>query len=199
MKEETASYSHKGRPRKGEQPTVSTSYHASCVIGDIRKEFYDQLKRRESTFVLIAKVNDKKKYDDLGILLEYKHQISIETKFRFIKSPVYLGPVFLDKPERVEALGYVFMLVLLIASYLEYRVRKGLKETGQAVRLPGNKKTDRPSVQTIMEIFRLIEVLIAGDRRYFPRNLLFQAIDMVEWAGYDPAKVYLEPLECNFI
>ncbi len=199
MKEEATSYSHKGRPRKGEQPTVSTSYHVSCVIGDIGEEFYDQLKKRESTFILIAKVRDKKKYDDLGILLEYKRQISIETKFRFIKSPVYLGPVFLDKPERVEALGYVFMLVLLIASYLEYRVRKGLKETGQAVRLPGNKKTDRPSVQTIMEIFRLIEVLITGGKRYFPRNLLFQAIDMVEWAGYDPAKVYLEPLECNFI
>jgi transposase len=199
MKEEAASYAHKGRPRKGEQPTISTSYHASCVIGDIRDEFYDQFKKRESTFILIAKVKDRKKYDDLGILLEYKHQISIETRFRFIKSPVYLGPVFLDKPERVEALGYVFMMVLLIASYLEYRVRKALKETGQAVLLPGNKKTERPSTQTIMEIFNLIDVLIAGSKRYFPRSLKLQAINIVEWAGYDPAKVYLEPLECNFI
>jgi transposase len=199
MKEETASYSHKGRPRKGEQPTISTSHHASCVIGDIRDEFYDQLKKRESTFILIAKVKDRKKYDDLGILMEYKKQISIETRFRFIKSPVYLGPVFLDKPERVEALGYVFMMVLLVASYLEYRVRKGLKETGQAVLLPGNKKTERPSTQTIMEIFNLIDVLIVGGKRYFPKSLKFQAINIVEWAGYDPAKVYLEPLECNFI
>jgi transposase len=199
LKEETASYPHKGRPRKGEQPTVNTSYHVSCVIGDIDEEFYEQMKKRESTFILIAKVKDKKKYDDRGILLEYKRQISIETKFRFLKSPVYLGPVFLEKPERVEALGYVFMLVLLIASYLEYRVRKGLKETGQTVHLPGNKKTDRPSVQTIMEIFCLIEVLIADGKRYFPRKLLFQAVNMVEWAGYDPAKVYLEPLECNFV
>jgi hypothetical protein len=77
-------------------------------------------------------------------------------------------------------------------------VRKGLKETGQAVLLPGNKKTDRPSNQTIMEIFTLIEVLIVGGERYFPETLQFQAIDMVEWAGYDPAKVYLEPLQCNF-
>jgi transposase len=199
LKEETSSYSHKGRPRKGEQPTVTTSHHASCVIGDIRKEFYDQLKQKESTFVLIANVKDKKKYDDLGILLEYKHQSSIETKFRFLKSPVYLGPVFLEKPERVEALGYVFMLVLLVASYLEYRVRKGLKETGEAVLLPGNKKTDRPSVQTIMEIFSLVEVLIISGERYFPEAtpLQLQAINMVEWAGYDPDEVYLEPLACN--
>jgi transposase len=198
LKEETSSYAHKGRPRKGEQPAVNTSYHASCAIGDIREEFFDQLKKRESTFILIAKVKDRKKYDDLNILLEYKKQISIENRFRFLKSPVYLGPVFLDKPERVEALGYVFMMVLLIASYLEYRVRKALKETGQAVPLPGNKKTDRPSVQTIMEIFCLIEVLVTGGERYFPESLPLQAINMVEWAGYDPAKVYLEPLECNF-
>lgn len=199
VKEETSSYSHKGRPRKGEQPVVATSHHASCTIGDVRKEFYDQLKQKESTFVLIANVKDKKKYDDLGILLEYKHQSSIETKFRFLKSPVYLGPVFLEKPERVEALGYVFMLVLLVASYLEYRVRKGLKETGEAVLLPGNKKTDRPSVQTIMEIFSLVEVLIISGERYFPEanSLQLQAINMVEWAGYDPDEVYLEPLACN--
>ncbi|MDH7579134.1 MAG: IS1634 family transposase [Bacillota bacterium] len=198
VKKETASYSHKGRPRKGEQPTITACYHASCVIGDIRDEFYDQLKKKESTFVLIANVKDRKKYDDLGILLEYKNQISIETRFRFLKSPVYLGPVFLEKPERVEALGYVFMLVLLVASYLEYRVRKGLKETGQVVLLPGNKKTDRPSTQTIMEILSQIEVLIIGGERYFPETLPLQAVSMVEWAGYDPDEIYLKPLECNF-
>lgn len=198
LKEETASYSHKGRPRKGEQPTVTVSYHASCIIGDIRDEFYEELKKKESTFVLIASVKDREKYNELGVLLEYKHQSSIETKFRFIKSPVYLGPVFLEKPERVEALGYVFMLVLLVASYLEYRVRKGLKKTGQAVILPGNKKTNRPSVQTIMEIFSLIEVLIIGGERYFPENLPLQAISMIEWAGYDPTEIYLEPLACNY-
>jgi len=38
------------------------------VIGDIRDKFYDQLKKKESTFVLIANVKDRKKYDDRGIL-----------------------------------------------------------------------------------------------------------------------------------
>jgi hypothetical protein len=65
--------------------------------------------------------------------------------------------------------------------------------------LPGNKKTDRPSVQTIMEIFSLVEVLIISGERYFPEAtpLQLQAINMVKWAGYDPDEVYLEPLACN--
>lgn len=48
----------------------------------------------------------------------------------FPEKPVYLGPVYLEKQSRIHALGYVFILVLLIASYLEYRVRKSLQETG---------------------------------------------------------------------
>ncbi|MDD2556392.1 MAG: type II toxin-antitoxin system HicB family antitoxin [Syntrophaceticus sp.] len=39
---------------------------------------------------------------------------------------------YLEKPNRVQALGYVFILVLLISSYLGYRVRKSLKENDVA-------------------------------------------------------------------
>jgi hypothetical protein len=32
------------------------------VIGDLRDEFYDQLKKKGSTFILIADVKNKQKY-----------------------------------------------------------------------------------------------------------------------------------------
>jgi len=126
-------YSHKGRSRKDEQPVVKDIYHSECSVGDIQQDFHEHLMQKESTFILIADVRDKLKYDDKGILEEYKHQISIETKFRFLKNPVYLGPVFLENQNRIDALGYLFILVLLIGSCLEYRVRKSLKETGQGM------------------------------------------------------------------
>ncbi|AFV10387.1 IS4-like transposase [Thermacetogenium phaeum DSM 12270] len=111
----------------------------------MKQECYEHLRQKESTFVLIANVRDKQNWDDRRILQEYKNQTSIESKFRFFKSPVYLGPCLPGKTNRVQALGYVFILVLLIASYLEYRVRKSLKKNNQYVLLPGKKKTDRPS------------------------------------------------------
>jgi hypothetical protein len=79
VKKKTTSYSHQGRPRKGEQSTITACCHASCVIGDIRDEFYDRLKKKESTFVLIAKVKDRGKYDDRGIFWS--------TKIRFPSRP----------------------------------------------------------------------------------------------------------------
>ena len=192
--EEKRSYSGKGRPRKGEEPTISITYQCQCRIGEMKPDYYEQLRQKESTFVLIANVRDKKKWDDRRILQEYKNQSSIENKFRFLKSPVYLGPVYLEKPSRVQAIGYVFILVLLISSYLEYRVRKSLKENKQYVLLPGKKKTNRPSTKTIMEILSFIVVVIVNGKRYFPRNQNEQALNMVKWAGYDPVDVYLKPL-----
>lgn len=192
--EEKRSYTGRGRPRKGEQPEVSVTYRCQCQIGEMKQDCYEHLRQKESTFVLIANVRDKKKWDDRRILQEYKNQSSIETKFRFLKSPVYLGPVYLEKPNRIQALGYVFILVLLIASYLEYRVRKSLKKNKQYVLLPGKKKTNRPSTKTIMEILSFIVVVIVNGKRYFPRNQNEQALNMVKWAGYDPVDVYLKPL-----
>jgi len=192
--DEKLSYPHKGRPRKGEQPTVTVSYQAECIIGDLKKDFYEHLRQKESTFVLIANVKDRQKYNDTFILEEYKNQNSIETKFRFLKNPVYLGPVYLENQNRINALGYVFILVLLIASYLEYRVRKSLKETGEALIDPGNKRNVRPSVKTIMENLSYIQVIIINGKRYFPKNCNQQALNIVRWAGYDPAEVYLKPL-----
>jgi transposase len=188
------SYSHQGRPRKNEQPVVKDIYHAVCSVGEIGQDFYTHLMEKESTFILIANVHDKKKYDDRGILEEYKHQISIENKFRFLKNPVYLGPVFLENQNRIDALGYLFILVLLIGSYLEYRVRKSLKKTGQALIQPGNKKNVRPSTMTIIEVLNFITVAIFSGQRVFPQNCNQQALSMVTWAGFDPADVYLRPL-----
>ncbi|MBM7868484.1 transposase [Heliobacterium gestii] len=37
-------------------------------------------------------------------------------KFRFLKNPVMLGLVYLKSKRRIEALGYVFVLALMLAS-----------------------------------------------------------------------------------
>jgi predicted GNAT family N-acyltransferase len=58
---------------------------------------------------------------------EYKNQSTVETKSRFIKSPYVLGPIFVEKETRGEALGYVLM-ALLIAILLERRIRNNLKK-----------------------------------------------------------------------
>jgi transposase len=188
------SYPHKGRPRKGEQPITRTTYRSSLTIGEIVPEYYQRLCQMESTFVLISSIKKELNYDDRKILTEYKHQSSIEQRFRFIKSPVYLGPVYLHNKDRINALGFVFILVLLIASYLEYRVRQNIKKTGVGVYQPGTKPTATPSTKTIMGELSLVRVDSMDGRRTFPDDIDLRGLDIVVLAGFDPGEIYLKPL-----
>jgi transposase len=188
------SYPHKGRPRKGEEPIASTTYRTSLKIGEIAPERYQRLCQMESTFVLISSIKKELNYDDRKILTEYKHQSNIEQRFRFIKSPVYLGPVYLHNKSRINALGFVFILVLLIASYLEYRVRQNIKKLGVGVYQPGTKPTETPSTKTIMGELSLVRVDSVEGKRTFPRDLNLRGLDIVVLAGFDPGEIYLKPL-----
>lgn len=108
--------------------------------------------------MLISSIKKELNYDDRKILTEYKRQSNVEQRFRFIKRPVYLGPIYLHTKRRIEALGYVFILILLIVSYLEYRVRQNIKKLGVGVYQPGGKTTETPSTKTIMEEMSLVRV-----------------------------------------
>lgn len=137
------------------------------------------------------------KYPESWILAEYKEQNSIEQAFRFLKSPVYLGPVFLKKTERIEALGYVFVLVLLIATYLEYRVRRSLVERGEYLPQPGGHKAYRPSVETILEVIDTILVMSLDDNLYLPDDTAPIILKMLDWTGFD-ASIYTKKINVSF-
>ena len=64
------------------------------------------------------------KADARDLLTEYKFQGSIERRFAFMKDPEIVDSFFLMKLERVEALGYVLLMVCLLFSVLERRVRQ---------------------------------------------------------------------------
>ena len=195
-----SSYGRRGRPQKGEKPRVTVSYHAKCKINQVKPEFLKHQIRLAATFVLIAKIKNRQNWRAREILNEYKRQIRVERQFRFLKNPVYLGPIYLQSKRRINALGYVFILALLVASYLEYRVRKSLQEQNKYLVWPRGHKNYRPSLQTIFEVLDLIKVLIVdGERRYFPRDIDRQALEMVKWAGFDPADVYLKHLPMSII
>ena len=190
---ESIVYGKKGRPKKNEQGTKITNYF--IVLKDIAMDEM-VIKRKieaEGSFVLITTILDRDEYSDELILKEYKQQYSVEQAFRFLKTPVFLGQVFLKKKERVEALGYVFILVLVIASYLEYRVRKSLKTNGEYLHQPGSHKTQRPTTKTILEVLETVLIVVIDGKRYFQSNMDERIFKMIRWAGFNP-EIYLSPV-----
>ncbi len=79
---------------------------------------------RLSCFVPITNLDQSCTAHDL--LNQHKAQSKIETSLKFLKDPIFVGPVFLKKPSRVQALAYVLLIALLILNiwrwlYHDYR------------------------------------------------------------------------------
>jgi len=161
-----------GRPPSDWEPEYETVY--SVEIDIRQKEEARELKlEMDSCFVLITSVTDREEMSDREVLEEYKNQTKVETHFATLKDPEKVGPVYLETPERVKALAYVFLLALLVYSIIQYRVREALKEEEEPMYLVGGAKSETPTGRRVIERFDQMKVVSSGGgkRREFPDNL----------------------------
>ena len=98
-------------------------------------------------FVLLTNVpiEGEQAIDSAGLLRTYKGQYSVESDFAFLKDPLVVNDVFLKTPSRIDALGMVLIIALMIWRLMERSMRAYVKNT--ATVLPGwaNRQTDKPT------------------------------------------------------
>jgi transposase len=88
------------------------------------------------------------------ILQRYKTQPFLEKRFQTSKSVLEIAPVFLKKPERIEAMMFLYFIALMIVSLLERNIRKQLKQTPTELRiLPNRRNATSPTWSNIKEFF----------------------------------------------
>ena len=79
------------------------------------------------------------------ILAGYKDQHGTAQNYGFLKDPIIVNRLLLKKPERIEALGFVCVLALLIWRFMERAMRTSVDTT--SISLPGwdsTQRNDRP-------------------------------------------------------
>ncbi len=141
--------STRGRPRADAPPPPTTTvYYVQPTVGAPDPARIRAAQARESTFVLITTL-PAPDYDPRRLLEEYKGQTVIEQRFHFLKDPAFVDALFVQKPERVEALGYVLLLACLVLSLLERRVRQG-----PPLPTPSRGALTRPTGQEILHHLR---------------------------------------------
>ncbi len=112
----------RGRPRADAPPAGVTTYHVTVAWGPRDAlAVHAELQRRSGFVLITTRAADRS--DAAALLREYKGQTSVEQRFPFLKDPTFVDAVFLKKPERIQALGYVMLLALLLFSVVERRVR----------------------------------------------------------------------------
>lgn len=62
-------------------------------------------------------------------------------------------------------MSFVFQLALLVAAYLEYRVRESLKREEAPLILPGKRKSHNPTARALLMMFDYLLVVKQGTDR----------------------------------
>jgi transposase len=105
------------------------------------------------------------------VLRAYKEQHGIEQNYGFLKDPLIVNSLFLKKPERIEALGLVLLLALLLWRLVERTLRVHVETTGQPLTGWDKKATQKPTAFMLMTKFAGVMVLKVGSQRQLAHPL----------------------------
>jgi transposase len=150
----------RGRPSLNKSDEKCVFDYSLVITFEKDTSKIDEHIRRESTFILAS---NNLNITGEEMLLEYKTQSTVENKFKQLKNPHFVNSLYLEKPERIEALTYLILLTLMIMSLAETVVRQGLKVENETVVGTGGFIKKQP---TLLMIFRIFE------------NVLYQCISL---------------------
>jgi len=153
-----------------------------------------KLREVAGCFVMITNVPQKGEgsYDSKAILKTYKDQYGIEQNFGFLKDPVIVNSIFLKKPERIEVLGLVLLLSLLVWRLIEREMRQYIEREKRD--LPGWKKrrTTRPTTFMLTTKFQGVMIIKVGNIRKLNKPLTEQQREYLLALNVNP-NVFVNP------
>jgi transposase len=120
------------------------------------------------------------------LLRTYKDQHLVEQNFGFLKDPVIVNSLFLKTPRRIEALGLVLVLALMIWRLMERTMRVRLRETGSSVTGWNKKQTTRPTSFMMTTKFQSVIVQRAGSQRMLANPLTELQLEYLSLLGLSP-------------
>jgi transposase len=163
----------RGRPSlQKPRPITAMRYRLKPAISP-QTERIARLEEEAGCFVLLTNVPTAGDllHSARDLLTVYKDQHGTEQNYGFLKDPVIVNSLFLKKPERIEALGLILLLALLIWRLMERAMRTYVDTTSTP--LPGwdKKATERPTSFMMVTKFAGVIVLKLGDHRQLARPL----------------------------
>jgi transposase len=149
----------RGRPAKTDPSPTEAGYRLVVEVEGLANPEEDK------GWTVLATTVSAEVCTDAEILQAYQEQhTTVEPRFRWIKNPAAIAPVWLEKPERLAALAMLTVVGLLVYNVIQRQVRLYLRTHDQ--QLPGNKgMTPTPTAAVVLALFAqvaLIQFWIGG-------------------------------------
>jgi len=93
------------------------------------------------------------------VLFAYRYQPNLERRHHVLKGPQEVAPVFLESPQRIEALLTCHFFAQLVEALIEREIRKAMRARGlRGIPLyPELCSCPAPSASRVLEIFDEVE------------------------------------------
>jgi transposase len=162
-----------GRPRHTQPRAVKALRYGLKATLHERAEVIARTVQETGCFVLLTNVPTvgDMAHSAEEVLRAYKEQHGVEQNFAFLKDPVIVNSLFLKKPERIEALGLVLLLALLLWRLVERALRVHVETTGHTLTGWDKKATLKPTAFMMMTKFAAVLVLKVGPHRQLAQPL----------------------------
>ena len=162
-----------GRPSQPRPRVVKALRYGLQVALHERAEVLARKRQETGCFVLLTNVptTGERERQAGDVLRAYKEQHGIEQNYGFLKDPLIVNSLFLKKPERIEALGLVLLLALLLWRLIERTLRVHVETTGNPLTGWDKKATQKPTAFMMQTKFATVIVLKVGGQRQLAQPL----------------------------
>jgi transposase len=155
-------YQKAGKPGKDEVPK-SISYRVTATVVVLDDHISAQRKRC-GRFILATNILDPAQLSADDALGEYKGQQGTERGFRFLKDPLFFASsVFLKCAQRIEALGMIMALCLLVYNLGQRQLRLALSQNQATIPNQLGKPTGSPTLRWVFQCFMAIHLVISQE------------------------------------
>ena len=177
----------KGRPAK-DKPRTPIGYEYTLTVKIMEDNTaVTPLRLEAGCFFLLCNIrSDNNLWTTKELLTLYKNQSGIEQNFGFLKDPVIVNSIFLKKPHRIEVLGLILLVSLLIWRLMEHCMRQYIKSTGTTITGWRKRPTKRPTSFMLTTKFLEILVLKSGSKRQLARPLRTVQLEFLQAMNLSP-------------
>ena len=184
----------RGRPPTDCPAPTTTRYLLSWNL-TLNPVAVDREKSIAGCFVLLTNVpiDGGLKMSGKKLLQTYKGQYGVESDFAFLKDPLVVNDLFLKKPSRIDVLGMVLIIALMVWRLMERLMRVYL-ENDVKIDMPGwrRRRTRNPTSFMMATMLIGIKVAYVNGQRIFIRKPTPKQMEFITALGLDES-VFLEP------
>ncbi|GBE73106.1 transposase [Microcystis aeruginosa NIES-87] len=142
------------------------SYQISATVCQDESKINTEL-LSAGCFIIATNVLDSQELSDDSMLRVYKAQQSCERGFGFLKDPLFFADsIFLKSPERIESMGMIMGLCLLVYTLAQRQIRNALKESKSTIKNQLGKATNSPTLRWIFQCFHCIHLITLNQEEH---------------------------------